>query len=174
MELFRTVGLVLLFLCGGFSANAQFETVYIGVNGLTCSQCTRTVEMRIRKLDFVDDVQMNLQHTEGKIVLKKDKKADMEKIAQAIVDAGFSVRYLTADLRIDVSVIPSGSCLVYRGDGYSLPHAPKEPLKGLVKLKFMGKKFMGKNELKKIGPIADAKCGGVNGKTYNVTLVPNS
>src|ERR1700759_948909 len=106
--------LLFLFCFCAFSAKAQFQAVYIGVNGLTCSQCTRTVEMRIRKLDFVADVQMNLEHTEGKIILKKDKKADIEKIAQAVIDAGFSVRYLQADLMVDISVIPVGSCFIYK------------------------------------------------------------
>ena len=60
------IGLILIF-CTCFSASAQFQTVYIGVNGLTCSQCSRTVEMSIRKLDFVGDVQMNLAHTESRM-----------------------------------------------------------------------------------------------------------
>src|SRR4051812_34855647 len=100
----KALTLIVLLLCAVIQAQAQFGNVYIGVNGLTCSQCTRTVEMSIRKLDFVADVQMNLEHTEGKIILKKNKKADMDKIAQAIVNAGFSVRYLQADLTIDNSV----------------------------------------------------------------------
>ena len=164
------LALILLFCCTALSSSAQFETAYIGVNGLTCSQCTRTVEMSLRKLDFVSDVQMNLQHTEGKIILKKDKKADMDRIAQAVIDAGFSLRYLTADLAIDISVIPSASCLIYKGDGFVLSHAPKEPLKGTVKLKFIGKKFMTKNELKKMPANTDPGCPGITGKTYYVAI----
>src|ERR1700759_3369629 len=105
--------LLFLFCFCAFSAKAQFQAVYIGVNGLTCSQCSRTVEMSIRKLDFVSDVQMNLQHTEGKIILKKDKKADMDKIAQAVINAGFSVRYLNADLAVNSSVSTTGQCFSY-------------------------------------------------------------
>ena len=158
-----------LFLLGGATAHAQFETAYLGVNGLTCSQCSRTVEMSIRKLDFVADVAMNLQHTEGKIVLKKDKKADMEKIAQAVVNAGFSVRYLTADLTINNSVTSSGACFTFKGDGYVFTDAPKEPLKGTIKLKFIGKKFMPKNEFKKVEANMTGKCNNATGKTYYIS-----
>jgi copper chaperone CopZ len=161
--------LLIAVLCGGV-ASAQFQSVYIGVNGLTCSQCSRTVEMRIRKLDFVSDVQMNLEHTEGKIILKKDKKADMDKIAQAVVDAGFSVRHMEADLTVDNGVVPGATCFTYKGDGYVFAHAPKAPLKGTVRLKFIGKKYMPKNELKKLPEYTDNKCSGVTGKMYQVMM----
>src|SRR5580693_7986784 len=111
--------LFIVALCySAFSASAQFQSVFIGVNGLTCSQCTRTVEMSIRKLDFVAGVEMNLEHTEGKIILKKNARADMDKIARAVVNAGFSVRYLPADLVVDNSVVTNGSCFNYKGDEY--------------------------------------------------------
>jgi len=161
---------IALLCCANFEARAQFQAAYVGVNGLTCSQCSRTVEMSIRKLDFVSDVQMNLEHTEGKIILKKDKKADMDKIAQAVVNAGFSVRYLQADLMIDNSVAVSGQCFNYKGDAYEFNEAPKDPLKGLVKLKFIGKKYLPKNELKKMEPLTDNKCGKATGKVYHVAI----
>lgn len=47
---------------------AQFNRVEIGVNGLTCSQCSRGVETERRKLDFVRDVQLDLQHTRGRLL----------------------------------------------------------------------------------------------------------
>ena len=162
--------LVVLFCSIAINATAQFYSVFIGVNGLTCSQCSRTVEMSIRKLDFVADVDMNLEHTEGKITLKKNKKADMDKIAQAVVNAGFSVRYLQADLVVDNSVVVNGSCFNYKGDEYVFTDPPKEPLKGTVKLKFIGKKFLPKNEFKKMQQYMDNKCGDVSGKVYHVAM----
>ena len=167
---FKAVIIIILGLFEGFDSQAQFETVYIGVNGLTCSQCSRTVEMSIRKLDFVADVQMNLEHTEGKIILKKNKKADIDKVAQAVVNAGFSVRYLQADLVMDNAVTSTGACINYKGDQYVFAEAPKEPLKGTIKLKFLGKKFMPKNELKKVELNDNDKCGNVSGKVYHVSL----
>jgi len=160
----------MLLLCTILKVDAQFETVYIGVNGLTCSQCTKSVEMQIRKLDFVADVQMNLEHTEGKIILKKNKKADIEKIAQAVFDAGFSVRYLLADLMVDHSVTQTDKCFRYMGDEYVFTETPKEPLAGTVKLKFIGKKYLPKNEFKKVQALMDSKCGDVAGKVYHVAM----
>ncbi len=168
---FKTFGSILFCLVfAAPHAYAQFETVYLGVNGLTCSQCSRTVEMSIRKLDFVADVKMNLEHTEGKILLKKNKKADMEKIAQAVVNAGFSVRYLQADLVVDNSIAASGACFSYNGDQYVFTETPKAPIKGTVKMTFIGKKFMPKNDYKKVEAHMNDKCGITTGKVYHVTI----
>lgn len=163
--LFTVLALIIVFSC-----QAQFQTAYIGVNGLTCSQCSRTVEMSIRKLDFVANVDMNLEHTEGKIILKKDRKADMDKIAQAVVNAGFSLRFLQADLAVDNSVTTAGQCFTYKGDEYVFTQQPKEPLKGVVRLKFIGKKFLPRNEFKKIEPLMGSKCGPTTGKVYHVSI----
>ena len=113
---------------------------------------------------------MNLEHTEGKVILKKNKKPDIERVAQAVFDAGFSVRYLRADLTIDHSVTQSGACFRYMGDQYVFAQAPKEPLKGTVKLTFIGKKFLPKNEFKKMQAYMENSCGEATGKVYHVAI----
>lgn len=158
---------IIMSLC--FQANAQFETVYIGVNGLTCSQCSRTVEMRIRKLDFVADVQMNLQNTEGKIILAKNKKANMADLAQSVFDAGFSVRYLKADYNFDNQSFTSGPCFIFKGDEYVF-NSPPAALSGKQTLKFLGKKFMPKSEYKKIQEKLETQCSNTTGTIYHVEL----
>ncbi len=162
--------------CFALAANAQFKTVFIGVNGLTCSQCSRTVEMSIRKLDFVADVKMNLEHTEGSIILKKDKKADMEKVAQAVINAGFSVRYLTAEFNVDKSVTSTGGCFDYKGDEYIFTAPLKGQMEEEIYLTFIGKKFQPKSEYKKYEQYEFAKCGTAPGKIYHVkddTITPS-
>jgi len=164
---FRIFFSIAVILCTVGKAHAQFETVYIGVNGLTCSQCSRTVEMRIRKLDFVSDVQMNLEHTEGTILLKKDRKPDIEKIAQSVVDAGFSVRYVGADVNFGSAI--NGSCASYKGDQYVFVQPPKNNAKGVIKVKFLGKKYQPKNEFKKMEPSLVSTCGATAGNVYYIS-----
>lgn len=171
MKRFLSVLFVLYFVCPGRQAIAQFQTVYIGVNGLTCSQCTRTVELSIRKLGFVKDVQMNLEHTEGAIVLDQSKPVDIEQVAQAVFDAGFSVRYLHVDFLAKDEVALSGSCFNYLDDQYVFTILPKTPLKGTIKLKFIGKKFMPKSEYREMRKYMNVHCGNIAGKVYHVTLL---
>ena len=85
--------LLLVFFFQGFWVDAQPEFLTIGVNGLTCSQCTRNVEMKLRKLSFVTGVKMNLQQTNG-VLSFKPTGLDPSAIARAVRDAGFSLRFM--------------------------------------------------------------------------------
>ena len=85
--------LLLVFFFQGFWVDAQPEFLTIGVNGLTCSQCTRNVEMKLRKISFVTGVKMNLQQTNG-VLSVKPTGLDPSAIARAVRDAGFSLRFM--------------------------------------------------------------------------------
>src|SRR5690606_37128157 len=93
---------ILVFILLSFSepwtVNAQITSFQFGVNGLTCSQCSRSVEMQLNKLDFVDSVQLDLEQTVGRIVPKAGAQVQPGYIAKAIKDAGFSIRFLTAEV----------------------------------------------------------------------------
>jgi copper chaperone CopZ len=86
--------LAAFFLAAPCSTLAQIAGLKLGVNGLTCSQCTRNVEMQLRKLSFVADVHMNLEHTDGFMKLKDGARMEPERVVKAVKDAGFSVRFL--------------------------------------------------------------------------------
>lgn len=77
---------------------AGFRYLKIGIDGLTCSACSRSVEMGLRKLNFISSVEMDLENTEGKIILKEGEIIRFEEICSAVKDAGFSIRYLKAEL----------------------------------------------------------------------------
>ena len=140
--------LVFLFLIQ-WSASAQFNWARIGVDGLTCSACTRSVEMSIRKLSFVDSVSMNLEHTDGKILFKKGAKVEIDKIAKAVNDAGFSLRSLYAGITVDQLKLGNDLCWVYENNNYHFVKiATDSELKGLVTLRFIDEKFMSKKEFK--------------------------
>ncbi len=166
-------GLTIILLClcfFSYFSGAQITEVEIGVNGLTCSQCSRTVEMRIRKLSFVKNVEMNLEHTEGKILFKNGAQVNIDKIAQAVNDAGFSVRYLQASFTFDhIDLAPSG-CFEFDKDNYVLINTQKKELKGTTTLKFIGKKFLPKKDFDKWQPYMKNSCAGNNSKVYFVTM----
>jgi copper chaperone CopZ len=75
---------------------AKVTSVQIGVDGLTCSMCSRSVEMAIKKLAFVEEVKMDLKQTQGTITFKAGQNVNFKQLAKAVKDAGFSVRFLKA------------------------------------------------------------------------------
>lgn len=99
------------------SGRAQIVRAEVGINGLTCSQCSRSVEMELRKLSFVQKVDMNLEHTSGEIMFKPGAGVSVGQLAQAVVNAGFSTRFvrLTFDFK---SIQPGKTCFSIGQDAY--------------------------------------------------------
>lgn len=155
------------------TANAQFQQVELGVNGLTCSMCTRSVEMRLRRLPFVEEVTMDLAHTNGVVTMKPNKKADLEAIAKAVKEAGFSVRYLKAAVPFHETSATTGGCYALKNATLSFADAPKQPLDGVVTVQFLGEDFLPKTDYKKWAPKLKNGCGRANGSVYYVTLAQN-
>ena len=97
------------------SGRAQILQAEVGVNGLTCSQCSRSVEMELRKLPFVQKVDMNLEHTTGVVLFKSGHRVSVEELARAIVNAGFSTRFvrMTFDFK---TIHPGTECFTIGQD----------------------------------------------------------
>lgn len=106
---FRIVLITVLLLACSTATKAGIQWIEVGVNGLTCSMCTRSVEMSIRKLEFVDSVVMNLETTEGKVFLRPNVTFNLAQIAKAVVNAGFSVQYVKVRFVLaDITIDPAG------------------------------------------------------------------
>lgn len=153
------------------NAAAQFQSVTVGVNGLTCSACSRTVEMSIRKLPFVKDVEMNLENTVGKIYFNENAEVDINKIAKAVTDAGFSVRFLTGIFRFNGSSVRNGKCIEDGEYGFQFINDASKELTGDVEMKFIGQNFLPKKEYGKLkSGINNSSCVAKSKKHYYVSL----
>jgi copper chaperone CopZ len=144
----RILGLTAFFIAMfTFSGLAQFGTARLGINGLTCSQCSRSVELSLRKLAFVSDVTMDLENTIATIRFGNESEPDFKYLAKAVTDAGFSVRFLDITFREPQSW-PDNHCLqIGKTAFYLLPeNKEKEPLRTV---RVIGKAYSEKKELRK-------------------------
>ena len=159
--------LFLLFI--GVSCEGQIKSAMIGVNGLTCSACTRTVEMSIRKLVFVKEVKMNLENTEGEISFKEGADVDFDKISKAITNAGFSVRFLKATYLFNNLKVNKNLC--FNAGKYNLQfvNTTDKVLNGESMIKFLGQKFQPKSEFSKVKPLLISSCADKDKKVYFIT-----
>ena len=169
MTITRYIAGLILLCCFALSSPAQVQRFEVGVNGLTCSACSRTVEVSLRKLPFVKDVQMNLEHTEGQIFIKENTTIDIAKIAKAVVDAGFSVRYLRGSYTVNNLSTSPGTCVEVFGNKFVFVKSADKALNGSVTIQFIGDKYMPKKEAKHWQPLLKDNCGGVH--PYFVTLL---
>lgn len=130
----------------------EFLSAEIGVDGLTCSQCSRSVEMKLRALDFVADVQMNLEQNIGVITFRPGKVVRIEKMAQAVIDAGFSVGYIRVLFDFsDSKVTPDGS-FSFDEQVYLSVNDPPVILPPVAKIQLVGADFMDTATWKKWKP----------------------
>ena len=154
------------------SLNAQFINAKIGVSGLTCSACSRSVEIALRKIPFVDSVQMDLKKTEALIFFKKGAKVEIEKLAKAVSDAGFSVRSMNATCTFANTQVADNTCITLAGNNYQFVKTPSKTLNGTVNLKFIGTQYMSKTDYNSWSTLLKSSCasGGKTVKSYFVTM----
>lgn len=154
---------VFLLLC--LSGKSQFLSFTVGVNGLTCSQCCRSVEMSLLRLPFVAGVEMNLEQTEGKITLKPGFEPNADRIAKAVDDAGFSVRFLKAELSYQVTDTTNAHCVSIQNRTYQLLEGS---IKNDTRLNwiFVGINFMSADNYKNFSALLVPECNTAGNINY--------
>ena len=125
---------------------ADIKWVDVGVNGLTCSICTRSVEMSIRRLDFVDTVVMSLETAEGRIYFESNAPVNFEQLAKAVVNAGFSVRFIKVQFDFHDIDIGTDGLFTYQGQLFKWIDFKIKPNKTQVALKLIDDGFLPKKE----------------------------
>jgi len=168
MKFMRYLFFMMVFLAASQHSIAGIKWVDVGVNGLTCSMCTRSVEMSLRKLDFVDSVVMSLETTEGRIFLEQNVPVNFEQIAKAVVNAGFSVRFMKLGLSFeDVSVGING-LFELRGQSFQWIRFNKERNQGTIVLKLIDEGFLPKKEAVKFKEVIEIKNSNQTAKPLHV------
>lgn len=143
------LGICLLILSFGFLPKQSFaglKWIDVGINGLTCSLCTRSVDRSISRLEFVDSITMSLENTEGRIYVKDVAAIDLKRITKAITDAGFSTRFVR--LQFDFKDIPidKGGFFAFKGQRYQWLQYKSNPPPNGISLTLINEGFLPKKE----------------------------
>src|SRR5690606_2438006 len=89
--------LLIIFALISFSTSGQAQqSAQLGINGLTCSMCSYSVENSIKKLPFIRSIKMDLNSNIAILEFYEGKPVNFEAIALKVIDAGFAVRFLKA------------------------------------------------------------------------------
>ena len=139
----KLASIIVLFYAINFSCFAQLDTVHIYVIGLTCSSCSKSVEEKLIQVPFVKKVNMNLNNNEAIVLVDFSQTVDWRLLANAVVDAGFSVGKMTVPNCSKCSYLfnskPCKDVYVYIG-----PNAELD----LLHYNLVGKKFLDKKSYK--------------------------
>jgi copper chaperone CopZ len=150
-------------------AYSQITQVFLGINGLTCSQCSRSVEMSLLKLKFVDHVEMELARAEGKVFFKPGQKVDLDRVAQAVYDAGFAVRFIKLEMDLSKNML-SGNCFNYEGNYFQVIGKQNDIYFSNAIFKLLGKNFLPNKEWKEVRSQLVSACTATDQKTYFIQL----
>ena len=102
--------------------------------------------MSMVRLEFVDSVVMNLEATEGRVYFKKGMTINLKKIAKAVVDAGFSVRFLRVVFNFEDMSVDQDGIFEYQCQSYQWLRYMDDLAKGDIALKLLDEGFMPRKE----------------------------
>ena len=125
---------------------ARLKWIDVGINGLTCSLCTRSVDKSISRIEFVDSVTMSLENTDGRIYVKDVEAINLKRITKAITDAGFSVRFVRLQFDFRDTQIDKDGCFSFKGQRYQLLQFKSNALPHSVTLTLIDEGFLPKKE----------------------------
>jgi copper chaperone CopZ len=128
---------------------AQISEVTVGINGLTCSMCSRTVEKSMLRLQWVEKVEMSLETTEAKIFIKKNAAVSMKEFPRSVKDAGFSVRFVSMEINAAGLRVQEDGLFYASGQQFRFTGTNKIPKEGIIKFRLIDPLFTRPNESKK-------------------------
>ena len=91
-----TVSMLILGIGVSPAVNAQVEQVSIRVDGLACPFCAYGLEKKLKKIDGVGNVEINVDKGVAELQSKKAESIVVEGLKNVVSDAGFTARQITA------------------------------------------------------------------------------
>ncbi len=158
-----------IFLIAGLicmSASAQVSKVTIQASGLTCSMCSNSINKSLKTIDFVQNVNPNIQNSSFEITFKTGSAVDFDKLKKKVEDAGFTVASFTALVNFNNVQVKANQPIKVGDKTLYILNAKDLSLNGAKQIRVLDKGFVSGKEFKK-NVLATA--GGGNG-TYNVTI----
>ena len=133
------------------TSQAQVQKVNLQASGLTCAMCSKAIYKAVAALSFVDTVTVDIEASTYELRFKKEATPRFDQIAKAVVDAGFSVAKLSADIKFDKQAVDKNGETELDGIRYKIVASAPGILQGTKKIQFVGKPYMLPKDFKKIG-----------------------
>ena len=74
--------------------DSVIKKVSLVASGLTCSMCSKAIFKALTKLDFVEEVKVDIEQSKFILTFKSGKTVVLDQIKSAVADAGFGVQSL--------------------------------------------------------------------------------
>ena len=77
--------------------DTAIKKVTLMASGLTCSMCSKAIFKTLTKLDFVEEVKVDIEKSMYILTFKTGKKVEIDQIKLAVTGAGFGVQSLVTE-----------------------------------------------------------------------------
>lgn len=135
---------ILIILMSFIYSQANAMKVVISINGLTCSLCSKTVEISLKKIDYVNNVKMRLDSAIAVIDIDTTSNINLSLLPKAVKDAGFAVASVIVDFK--GVMMPKDGCWFWKSNKLYVI----DKTEGNEQMTLLGKGFSSKKETKKL------------------------
>lgn len=151
------LALCVLALAGQAGAQ-RYSKATLQATGLTCALCSNAINKALLELSFVDTVRSEIKTSSFKIIFKKGEEVSIDKIREAVEDAGFSVGKLEITGNFDNLAVEKDQHLRIGGTVYHFLNAATGKLNGEHTLTLADKGFVTPKEFKKLSASSKMAC----------------
>jgi copper chaperone CopZ len=162
----KTFALFIVLIAGIFNSiqslgqvpNAQVEKVTLQASGLTCSMCSNAINKALSSLEFVQNIEPNIQNSSFEISFRQGARVDFDQLKKKVEDAGFFVSNLTASINFDHVELADDSHLVVGGNTIHFVNSGRRVLDGPTTIHLLDKGFVSSREYKKNSQLSSMEC----------------
>jgi copper chaperone CopZ len=131
------------------AGSQQITKVSLQASGLTCSMCSNSINKALKTVDFVDNVNANVQNSSFEITFKHSKKVDFDILKKKVEDAGFSVSKFIAFINFNNVRIKTNEAVTIGSNTFLFTNVKEEVVKGEIPVHILDKGFVSPKEYKK-------------------------
>lgn len=153
----KILSLITLF-CLAFGAHAQVQEARLQASGLTCSMCSKAVLNALQKVSFVNKVDVDIDKQEYAITFKDAAAVELDALAKAVEDAGFSVAQLAVTAKMSPQKVEKDKHIDIDGHTFHFLNAKGQELPATVSFKVVDKSFVSEKEFKKVSGLSSMAC----------------
>lgn len=149
MKTIKSLIILSILLFAGKVSAQQISSAELQVTGLTCSMCSQATEKSLRTLDFIGNVEPDLNRNIFVLTFKQDKSVNIDQIKKKVQDAGFSIGNLEAVFNFNNTKVDDKGLAIAGTNVYQFLNTKDKTLNGPVKATVVDKDFMSGSAFKK-------------------------
>ncbi len=144
-------------LCS-FTASAQFNSAKLTAAGLTCAMCTRSINVALEKLPFIESVTPDIKTSAFEIKFKSGKVVDFDAVKNAVEGAGFSVSKLVVKTNFQNTEVKNDAHVKVGDKTFHFLKVPTGKISGEKAITIVDKNFLAAKEQKKYAAATTMAC----------------